>query len=533
MAGDRKNKRSKIPQRILGNIPPEPKGLRRKLLWIFILTFVAYLLPAPVGIGHFVLTKSRADSWNDQARIATVESLTEQDTMAIEYTKWGWFTGDKVLLREHFYSTKPPLLSAVGAVSYAVFRSAVKILSGHELTYRQNEDIIYPWVTLTTSVLALALLLTYFFRALHLVNISDKARWWLFWALAIGSLYPAYSTVFNNHTIAGAGIFISFFYVLRYRLGGPLKSWEAVWAGLAVGFAGVTDFTGALPFVVFFFLLLIIKDLQFPPLKKLKPQHGTIIAGLPLAAAAVILSFILIGERGIAIVFFGPIIIALLMCLFLLSRKKPNSLLFFIGILIPIIAHLFLNSRITGNWLPTYIQSDVYIATPPGYFGEVLRPGESGFFNLERWKYIGTALFGIRGIFLYTPALLIGLISAVAIALKRGNPMRLEAISLILAVLAGWGYVLLFASSNFGGTSYGFRYALAATPLLIFFCHRIFTDWKTYGGPIFRNAVAWGAIVGLIAIPYPWGMFGQLPATLCSIVGNLGYIALTLIYSHV
>ncbi|MCX6646128.1 MAG: hypothetical protein NTY09_07215 [bacterium] len=515
-----------------GNIPPEPKGLRRRLRWIFILTFVAYLIPAPIGIGHFLLTKSRADSWNDEARIATVESLVEQKTMAIEYTKWGWFTGDKVLLREHFYATKPPLLSAVGAVSYAAFRGVVKATTGQLLTYRKNEDIIYPYVTLTTSVLSLALLLTYFYRALYLVNITDKARWWLFWALAIGSLYPAYSTVFNNHTVAGAGIFISFYYILRYRLGGPLKWWEALLAGLSIGFAGVTDFTGALPFLVFFFILLLIHDFRSISLPSniLKPQEGSIALGISFALAAAFLSIFLIGERGIAILFFGPLIVSILICLFLLSRRKPGSILFLIGILIPVAAHLFLNSRITGNWLPTYIQSDVYIATPPGYFGEVLRPDESGFLNWDRWIYVGTGLFGIRGIFLYTPALLIGLICATAIALKRNNPMRLDAIALVLSVVAGWGYVLLFASANFGGTSYGFRYALAATPLLIFFCHKIFTDWEKIGAPVFRNAVAWGAIVGLIAIPYPWGMFGQLPATLCSIVGNLEYIALTLMY---
>ncbi len=512
-------------------IPPEPKNLRRRLWWIFILTFAAYLLPAPIGDGHFILTKSRADSWNDQARIATVESLAEQGTLAIEYTKWGWFTGDKVLLREHFYSTKPPLISAVGAVSYGILRSVVKLLTGHELTYRANEDIVYPFVTLTTSVLALALLITYFYRALHLVNISNSARWWLFWALAIGSLYPAYSTVLNNHTIAGAGIFIAFYYVMRYRLGGRLKWWETIWAGIAVGFAGVNDFTGALPFVIFTFLLIVIHDFRFITQRVLKPQEGSIAIIASLILGILTITAFLIGERGIAIILFGPLAVALLIGIFYSVRGKSNSLLFLIGILLPVAAHLFINSRITGNWLPTYIQSDVYITAPPGYFGEVLRPDESGLLNRERWSYIGAALFGVRGVFLYTPALLIGLIGAISIALERGNRIRLEAISVILAILAGWGYVLLIASSNYGGTSYGFRYALAATPILLFFCHRVFTDWKETGAAILRNAVVWGAIIGLIAIPYPWGIFGQLPRTDCSIVENLEYIILNaLIY---
>ena len=512
-------------------IPKEPPRLRRTLWWIFIVTFVIYLIPSPVGPGHFLLIKSMAFSWNDQARVATVESLAEQGTMAVDYTKWGWFSGDTVFLREHWYSTKPPTLSALGAAIYVAYRGMIKGVTGHEITYINNEDIIYPMLVLTTNVFTFALLLVYFFRSLHLVDLTNRARWWLFWALAVGTLYPAYTSVFNNHTVAGALIFIGFYYVIKYRLGGAVRWWEAMFAGLMVGFAGVNDYTGALPFLLFIYFILAITDLGFVSIPTPAKNEKGAIAVWALASIAMLamLRFRL-GTTTTAVLLVAPFVCGFALSIYLWIKKRPMTILCLVGITLPVIAHLFLNSKITGNWLPTYIQSDVYIATPPGYFGEVLTPEQSSMNNLLYWKYIGAGLFGIRGIFLYTPALLMGLVSSVAIFFTRGHRFRLEALATILAVLAGWGYVLFVASTNFGGTSYGFRYALVATPILIFFCHRYFQDWDNrITQAIFRNAVAWGAIVGLIAIPYPWGISGELPSTLNSIVCNMEYITLNVL----
>ena len=483
--------------------------------------------------GHFLLTKSYAESWNDQARIATVESLVEHKTLAIDRTKWGVWTGDHAFLRDHFYATKPPLLSVMGAISYWILREVVQVTTGQKLTYIKNEDLIYPWVTLTTSVLAFALLLVYFYRALHLVSISPAARWWLFWALAVGSLYPAYSTVFNNHTVAGSCMFIAFYYVARYRLGGRLRWGEALFAGLAIGFAGVNDYTGALPFLVLLFLLVAWRDVQGAGLyAKMVSQKGAVLAWTATVLALGMMLLPRLGHRGVAVLLFGPVVIAALVSLILAVRHRPMTLLFLLGILLPVVAHLFFSSRITGNWLPTYVQTDVYIATPPGYFGEVISPEESGPLSPKRWIYIWTALFGIRGVFIYTPVLLIGLVAAVVAAFRRSDSLRWEAVAVVLTVLVGWGWVLLFGSPNFGGTSYGFRYSIPAAPLLIFFCYMIFRNGTApILQTVFRNAVVWGMLIALIAIPGPWGMFSQaLPKTDNSVVENLENIVAGLLF---
>ena len=360
---------------------------------------------------------------------------------------------------------------------------------------------------------------------------SAKRAMVAFLGARAGSLYPAYSTVFNNHSVAGAFMFVGFYYVLRYGLGGPLRWREALAAGLSIGFAGVTDYTGALPFLVLLLLVMGWHDAVGAGLfRRLAPQKGVIAIFLAISMALGIMLLPQIGHRGISILLFGPTILALIIAGALAARRRPMTLIFLLGILVPIAVHLALSSRITGNWLPTCIQSDVYISTPPGYFGEVVSPQEAGLLFWARWVYVGTALIGIRGTFLYTPVLLFGLIAVFAIAFKKGSPMKLEAIAVLITVLVGWGYVLLFGSPNFGGTSFGFRYSLPAVPLLIFFCYRYFEgktkiNWLT----VFRNMIIWGIFVGLVAIPYPWGIFGQLPATQNSLVENLQYIAVNTI----
>src|SRR4029079_3545931 len=59
-------------------------------------------------------------SANDSSRWATVWSLAERGTYQIDeiIRRPGWDTIDKVRYQEHFYSSKPPLLSTIVAGLY-------------------------------------------------------------------------------------------------------------------------------------------------------------------------------------------------------------------------------------------------------------------------------------------------------------------------------------------------------------------------------------------------------------------------------
>src|SRR5512135_1075584 len=66
-----------------------------------------------------LLTKVHTHSWQEESRMATVQTLVEQGTFIIDHTEFNR-TGDKVFINEHFYSDKTPLLSVAAAGAYAV-----------------------------------------------------------------------------------------------------------------------------------------------------------------------------------------------------------------------------------------------------------------------------------------------------------------------------------------------------------------------------------------------------------------------------
>lgn len=64
---------------------------------------------------------SRAYSSNDASRLATIESLVERGTWAIDASPFA--TVDRIKVGEHFYSDKPPILSLAGAGVYSILHN--------------------------------------------------------------------------------------------------------------------------------------------------------------------------------------------------------------------------------------------------------------------------------------------------------------------------------------------------------------------------------------------------------------------------
>ena len=78
------------------------------LRWFGVLLFVAFMLL------WALLTKVHTHSWQEESRMATVQTLVEQGTFIIDHTEFNR-TGDKVFVNGHFYSDKTPLLSVAAA----------------------------------------------------------------------------------------------------------------------------------------------------------------------------------------------------------------------------------------------------------------------------------------------------------------------------------------------------------------------------------------------------------------------------------
>ncbi len=458
---------------------------RVKQLGIFLLYFTIFALPIMWPPASYVLTKDRAYSWNDQARIATVEALVERHTFKIEESRYGLFTGDKIMNGSSFYATKPPVLSFIGGLVYEPLYLIWPVFhDGEKLSYWDREEIIYPFVTLFTIGISSALMLVFLFKALLLFDMRERFRWWIVFAVGFGSLIFTYTTVFNNHSFSAAWLFIGFYFILRAHLGAareyqsegskPVRPrmLDGFIGGMCIALAGVCDLSGALAFLPLGFLLM------------------------------------------------------------LMSRKTLRLLpMYILGALVFLLPHFALNWKITGDpFTPVYLMRSKYLTTMPGYFGEVFDQGEVHWYSQERWVYIFHSLFGQRGAFLYTPVLLFGF-AGLYVAIRRNTyGLRLAAITALLGIGAGWIY-MCFWPANWGGTSYGLRYAVTSTPLIIFFAAALFDgvskiSWKT---ALFRETAIIGGVLALIGAVYPWGAAGFLPTTNFSLAENMQYIGLDIL----
>ena len=76
--------------------------------WFGVILFVTFFL------WWALLTKVYTHSWQEESRMATIQTLVEQGTFVIDHTEFNR-TGDKVFINEHFYSDKTPLLSVAAA----------------------------------------------------------------------------------------------------------------------------------------------------------------------------------------------------------------------------------------------------------------------------------------------------------------------------------------------------------------------------------------------------------------------------------
>lgn len=422
-----------------------------------------------------VFTKKQAGSWNDQSRFATIEALVENpDSMprfAIDYTTYGWWTGDKIFDDEHFYSTKPPVLSVLGAGIYYFLHDWFQM----DYSNPAHEKTIYFIITFLLIGLPTAAALALFFDLMRRMGLKKKHAIFLTLSVGIGSLMLPYSLVFNNHTLAGAAIFVSFYFLYKAIEHNGSRGWNLFFSGLLSGFALTVDIAGAGPFAAAFMVYTLTMGIN-------RRWHRHV--------------------RLFGVALFGS---------------------FLLGFLVFVLIHLYFNYQITGDLKPIYAKQVLYNKLAvEGYYGEVISSKE-GLFSEGRFRYIVNSLVGIRGIFLYTPLLLFSFYFMIKVALDKRNRLAFLSKLILFFLIPSWIYLLL-ATKNYGGTSYGSRYFVASMPMLFFFNAFLFryaTSDRIKGW--FYEGFRLSVLLAVIGMAFPWGVAGQLPPSNFSIFNNLQY----------
>jgi hypothetical protein len=194
-------------------------------------------------------THAAPGSWNAASRIATVQSLVESHTFAIDKTVFIG-TGDKVFVDGHFYSDKPPIPSVLGAAVYLPLYHA-------GLGLHLGSSIPYYLVTLLTVRLFWILGTVAFFFLLTYTGLDAEKRFLASVALGLGSLYFSWSSTYNSHALAASFLSIGFYFLLRARFADATN----LNLGIAAFFLSLAS-TADVPTGIFYalFLLYVLRD---------------------------------------------------------------------------------------------------------------------------------------------------------------------------------------------------------------------------------------------------------------------------------
>ncbi|MFH1403142.1 MAG: hypothetical protein ABIH11_02615 [Candidatus Altiarchaeota archaeon] len=178
---------------------------------------------------------------NDLSRMATIESIVEGGTFIIDEASVKPLV-DKVFVGGHYYSSKPPMLSLIGAIPYFM-------LSAVGVTFRSHASLAYYIVTLSVMGSLTSLLAVLFYRSLLYYGLTVRQGIVLTGLLVTATPLMNYTVTYNNHTPAAALIFASFYLILDSKNGGVLRLFLA---GLASGLAAGIDIPPGLVFGVVF-----------------------------------------------------------------------------------------------------------------------------------------------------------------------------------------------------------------------------------------------------------------------------------------
>ncbi|MBX7106539.1 MAG: hypothetical protein K1X57_20860 [Gemmataceae bacterium] len=169
----------------------------------------------PIGRPHPMPTFSS----NDKSRWATVRALVEDHTWVVgrrvtepdgTYRDFGrifdpgYETVDKVLdpKTQQFYSSKPPLLTAVVAGQYWVLHKL-------GITLERDRWLVVRLIVWSHSMLALGAILVGLVPVLERYGQTDWGRLFTFACACFGTFLTTFSTSLNNHVPAAAAAFLA------------------------------------------------------------------------------------------------------------------------------------------------------------------------------------------------------------------------------------------------------------------------------------------------------------------------------------
>ncbi len=428
-----------------------------------------------------LLTKVYTHSWQEESRMATVQSLVEQGTFIIDHTAFNR-TGDKVFVDGHFYSDKTPLLSVAAAAAYSVLRNVFGLTLDPAICV-PDDDVAacrafapsgtrltaFYWLTLIFIGGSASLLIVLFWRAMLQAGASGWLATALAAALGIASPIAPYSIVFAGHVPAALCLFAGFLLLFPSHHSEPRRDEES--PSVADNALDRRSDSSAHP-----------STLRY---SAQNAQQKDTAGGWRFFWAGFLISLSANIDLTLAIfsVAFG---------LWAVFTRWRRLLPYVLGTLSPLALSALVNYWAAGTIVPLYFDPKAY-----DFVGTVLNTtvgGTNGFYSLQFGIHYAYDMFvGQRGVFSFTPMLIfavIGMIVAFRQRRQRGLIVALLGGSLIFAAY------LILRTDNFGGLAWGTRWFVPLVPLWWYFGRDAYGIMRTKPrAALVWQTLFWAAVV--------------------------------------
>jgi hypothetical protein len=233
-----------------------------------------------------VSARPYAGGWNDGSRLATVEALVDQHTLAIDHsifvevsphdrsTELGPYapdddlllrhgTGDKLFIAGHYYSDKSPVPALLMAGAYA----GLQVCTG--LTARADPDRFCYAMTLATSGLAYVVAIWCMFRLGGALGLSEPLKLGLTASFGLATVATAYVQHVNNHILllaATSGLLLGLVR-LREAIQTGRRKWVLLGGlGTLAGLSYAIDLGAGPVLLVGAFVLLLYRTRRLAPI---------------------------------------------------------------------------------------------------------------------------------------------------------------------------------------------------------------------------------------------------------------------------
>jgi hypothetical protein len=400
--------------------------------WFGVILFVAFSLL------WVFLTKVHTHSWQEESRMATVQTLVEQDTFIIDHTEFNR-TGDKVFVAGHFYSDKTPILSVAAAGVYYILHDVFSLTLDPSICVPEEDAAVcrvftpigtrftaFYWLTLIFIGGSASLLVVLFWRAMLSAGASGALAVALALALGLASPLAPYSTVFVGHVPAALCFFAGFYLLTRES-----SQQRYLWAGILIGLAANIDLTLAL-FVVAFEIWTLV-------------------------------------------------------------YRRKQAIVFLIGAIVPFVLTSLLTYLAAGRLIPLYLDPNAY-----NYPGTVLNStagGTNGFYSLEfGLNYAYNLLIGQHGVLAFTPLLIFACLGSVFVIRSNTGGLRGLTVAMLGGSLAFTLYLIL-RTDNFGGAAWGMRWFVPLIPVWWYYAREAYVVMRQSRFSAIGVLLFWGAVL--------------------------------------